>query len=154
MLKTKQEIMLAIESKSKRADNGCLEWFGIRSKQGYGMMFFLDRTCTTAHRALYQAIHGLELPRSIVVCHKCDNPSCVDIDHLFAGTHRDNMHDKLMKGRNAKKYKLHTRVCKHSNEKIMAIKNSVGKAKVIAKKFEVSESYVYRLRSNKAKTLL
>lgn len=53
-----------------------------------------------AHRALFEATHG-KLPDGMEVLHKCDIPQCVNIDHLFPGTHTDNMRDMQDKGRKA-----------------------------------------------------
>lgn len=57
----------------------------------------------TAHRWIYQQING-DLPEEIHVCHRCDNPSCVNPGHLFAGPALVNVHDMYIKGRNAKRH--------------------------------------------------
>lgn len=54
------------------------------------------------HRVAYQVYYGEELTSEDVICHKCDNPKCVNPRHLFKGTHNDNVQDKVSKGRQAK----------------------------------------------------
>lgn len=140
--------------------NGCREWTATKNDGGYGMIHFAmqwgdgHKSSMTASRALYQAHHNIILSRNQWVLHTCDNPSCVNIDHLFLGSPKDNAQDKLAKGRNAKHYRLTTRQCIHSDEKIRAIKNATGMLHDVAEQYGVSISYVSKLRAGKAKTLV
>jgi hypothetical protein len=87
-------------SRMTRSASGCLEWTGSRNRQdGYGRVQ-CDRRRQPAHCVAWQIAHG-PIPEGLCVLHKCDNPPCCDPDHLFIGTHTDNMHDMAAKGRNA-----------------------------------------------------
>lgn len=77
---------------------GCWVWDGIRSgNNGYGVATF-NGGREPAHRFSYKANVG-DIPDGMSVCHTCDVPNCVNPDHLFLGTHLDNMRDKVKKGR-------------------------------------------------------
>ena len=76
--------------------NGCWIWQGYINKRGYGIASRKGLRIR-AHRLFYQAYKGAI--KDLHVLHKCDNPSCVNPDHLFLGTHKDNMRDKAKKGR-------------------------------------------------------
>jgi hypothetical protein len=68
-----------------------------RGTHNYGWLTFKGKQ-TTAHRASYQLFVG-EIPKGKCVCHKCDNPICVNPDHLFVGSQKDNVNDMIQKNR-------------------------------------------------------
>lgn len=151
-------IIQRIKTNSIPNENGCIEYAGGNLKHKYGLVSItLDgkRKSVPAHRAMWMATQNdLTLSCKIYICHKCDNPSCVNLDHLFAGTPKDNSQDMVSKNRYAKKRKLHTRLLKFTNEEILAIKNSTGKLKWIAEEFKTTTSYVSKIKNGKAKTLI
>ena len=81
--------------------DGCWEWTATRTDRGYGVIGFqVDgrNTSVGAHRRSWELTHGA-IPARLHVLPRCDNPPCVRPDHLFLGTHKDNMRDAKEKGR-------------------------------------------------------
>src|SRR5689334_17638258 len=84
----------------KRRNDECWPWLGAITHDGYGRFGF-SRNQVMAHRMSFRVNVG-EIPRGLCVCHHCDNPICVNPDHLWLGTNWDNQLDMIAKGRNAK----------------------------------------------------
>ena len=83
---------------SKPMSNGCIEWQGYKNKGGYGRRRFRGFK-KLVHREVYELTHGCVIPFGLIVCHRCDNPACINPSHLFLGTHKDNIQDCIKKGR-------------------------------------------------------
>ena len=88
-----------------RQPNGCLEWQGRRTRQGYGQITVAGES-VYAHRVAWERAHG-PIPKGMCVLHHCDNPPCGETDpseaypegHLFLGTRATNAADMVAKGR-------------------------------------------------------
>lgn len=148
----------------------CVEWSGAKTKKGYGIVHANGRH-TTAHRAAMEAHLGRRLGRFEYVCHKCDNPSCVLIEHLFLGTPKENTHDMLRKGRgNFTKTAEHraslasalagraqpragekSPQSKLSDDDCIAILQSGDPQVTLAKRFGVSTRLIRAVRSHKTR---
>lgn len=80
-----------------KRDTQCWEWKGARTKAGYGRTKYKGEAWM-AHRLMYTLTNG-SIPEGMVVMHQCDNPCCVNPEHLSVGTQKDNMKDCKNKGR-------------------------------------------------------
>lgn len=78
----------------------CREWVGARFESGYGLIRLAGRT-RRAHRVSYEAAYG-PIPDGLVVRHTCDNPPCINPEHLLLGTAKDNMADAVSRDRVAR----------------------------------------------------
>lgn len=102
--------MLTDEQRQRRfwsrvqKSDGCWTWTGSKDGDGYG---FVGRD--RAHRFSYELANG-PIPKGLCVLHTCDNPPCVRPDHLFLGTHADNVADRHAKGRDSHKPRVPVRI--------------------------------------------
>lgn len=83
-----------------KTGNGCHAWVGTKFSTGYGAFWFKGQN-RGAHRIAWEMTNG-EIPKGLFVCHKCDNPACVNVEHMFLGTIQDNNEDKRIKERQAR----------------------------------------------------
>ena len=131
-------------------ENNCWLWTGGTRLNGKGVAYPRhhndDQKSIGAHRFAYELTHG-EIPKGMYVCHKCDTPLCVNPDHLFVGTHHDNMRDMVQKkrsftGRGESKIGR----SKLTNEQAQQIRLMQFSQSKIAALFGVSQSTISRIK--------
>ncbi len=127
-------------------NSGCWLWTGALTEDGYGR--FND---TRAHRLSWTLFRGARTPERIV-CHRCDVPLCVNPEHLFVGTHADNVHDMCSKGRNRSSVGNGEQngAAKLTGADIVAIRSMSGSATPIATLFDVTPEQINNIRSYRA----
>lgn len=121
-------------------DNGCIEWTGSKLPSGYGR-FRNGNKIELAHRYIASQ-HGFDISGK-VVCHTCDNPACVNIDHLFVGTQADNVHDMFNKNRNPKYFNKKKKL---TDSDVINIRASTLNRIELAKKYNVTPQYVISVK--------
>lgn len=130
-------------------DTPCREWMGPRLPSGYGRLS-RDGQRWYVHRWVWTLANG-PIPEGMQVCHRCDNPPCFRLDHLFLGTQLDNMHDKVSKGRHNNQVKTH---CSHGHEFTpdnIFIDPATGARRCRACRTTYAREYYHRVLKHKAK---
>ena len=130
--------------------NSCWLWIGgtrLNSKGvAYPRHWTDDFKSIGAHRFAYELAHGA-IPKGMYVCHKCDTPLCVNPDHLFVGTHHDNMRDMVVKNRSftgrGENKKGRAKITNQQAEEIRKMDISQSKIAVI---FGVSQTTIGRIK--------
>jgi len=130
--------------------DGCWLWTAALNKNnGYGVIGLGGRghaNTKAAHRVSYK-LHIGPIPEKLYVLHKCDNPPCVNPDHLFLGTQLDNMDDMIAKGRNCKGEAIGT--AKLTEKDVLKIRSLDCPQKEIADIFKIDQGQVSRIRTRK-----
>lgn len=89
------------EKVDKRGPNECWLWRGAIGRHGYGNLGSGTGRTLRAHRFSYELAHGA-IPNGLVICHRCDEPRCVNPTHLFAASQSSNLQDMANKGRSTR----------------------------------------------------
>lgn len=129
---------------------GCFVWTRSRYREGHGQIWWNGRLERT-HRFAWVLQNG-PIPPGMCICHRCDNPPCINVDHLFMGTHQDNMNDMMAKGRDYRGPPLKGEA--HPNAKltaadILAIREKRNSRKADAALYGVSEGNIKTIRGRK-----
>ena len=118
----------------------CIEYKGYIGNAGYGLDYDPDTQKTlSAHRLVFKQTYGY-LPK--VVMHSCDNPICVNPEHLIAGNQSDNIKDCVSKGRYVSRQKLSLQDCEH-------IVSSSFSSRILAKYYGVNQTTILNIKNGK-----
>jgi len=128
--------------------NDCWLWSGSFQKNGYGYLSVSQKNLSA--KRVSWAIHNKKNPGNNFICHKCDNPKCVNPAHLYAGTPQDNSND--MKERNRSLRGEKCPAAKLSNDDVVEIKNRYHNGelqRLLAKEFGVTREHVNKIINGK-----
>lgn len=142
-----KEFLSKIDKKSKHP---CWLWTGHIMKHGYGKIQRKNKEYTV-HRYSW-VFHNGEIPKGMLVCHKCDVRNCVNPKHLFLGTQQENITDMIKKGRkNARKgSKVFCAILHEKDIPVIRKKISSGERLVeIANEYKIDVSGIYKIKNNK-----
>lgn len=142
----------------KKTKSGCWEWLGDLHPNGYGYTTeYETRKRTHVHRLSFK-IFKENIPKGLYVCHHCDNRKCINPDHLFIGTAKENMQDAKIKGRmdHVKLYAVKGE--KNPNSKIkeddvINIRKEISEGKrctVLAREYGLSSTVIYKIRDRES----
>lgn len=128
-----------------RGDADCWEWTGPKKNGTYGFYAPMPGVLLKAHRVAFALFNG-SIDDSMLVCHKCDNPSCCNPAHLFLGTPRDNSQDMVRKNRKASIKGASNPVAKLTPEQVRSIFLDQRINREIASEYGVQCSLISQIR--------
>ena len=132
--------MMPLVPQEMLAKNDCILWAKCLTK-GYGQ-FRRSKKIVYAHRVAYEERFG-PIPAGMFVCHKCDNPACVNPDHLFLGTRLENIDDR------DRKLRFHSKLSKSDIEGIRKLSQQGVLQDAVAEKYSITQGAVSRIVNRK-----
>jgi hypothetical protein len=155
-IKVNRELKNLWDKVSVKGEGECWNWLGWKDRYGYGRVSYKGRREQLITRVAWELING-PIPEGLCVCHKCDNPSCLNLSHLFIATHAENIRDMKNKkrGRGKVMYGLDNPKTKLSKEQVREIRRrrAAGEKGVdLAKEFDVTDTAIcsiYKGRNHK-----
>ncbi len=132
---------------------GCVLWIGCKNIDGYGKIDCrVRKRMVGAHRVAYELAHG-PIPDGLHVLHRCDNPPCVNVEHLFLGTQADNNADMDAKGRRVSSHGERHRSAKLTEDLVREIRRRYSAGGIsqpaLAAEFGIDKAGICRLLNRK-----
>lgn len=148
---TKAEIERFNEKYIKGNPDDCWEWLSGKYQNGYGMVCIRrdKRKTFLAHRISWMIANQREIPTGNMICHKCDNRSCVNPNHLYNGTGFDNNNDTVIRNRGNRKLGGQCSWAKLTEKDVIAILASNEKQCILAKQYGVNPSNISDIKHRK-----
>lgn len=129
--------------------NGCWIWQRGLDKNGYGRSS-INRKGVQAHRVSW-VIHKGKIPDGMQVLHRCDNPPCVNPEHLFLGNNADNMTDKMKKNRQTRGHDVNTSKINASDVfRIRGLLSEGWSGRKISKLLGLKDHHVYDIKNGRS----
>jgi hypothetical protein len=128
---------------NKDTGTDCWDWNGNKDKLGYARFWIKGKRYLIHRYSMMLAGHDIE---GLDVCHKCDNPSCCNPEHLFLGSHEDNMKDMVKKGRHVRPASA-GKPRKLSNEQALEIRHSTLSSRVLSKMYNINRCTILRIKN-------
>lgn len=136
-----------LDSRSEKVLSGCWLWMKPLDRDGYGRVC-VDGKNQRVHRVSYRLYKG-DIPNGMIVCHECDTPACINPEHLFLGTHLDNVRDKITKGRDVDQKGTNNPHSKLTEADVIVIRQSSKLQRELAKEHGVVRSTISAIISRK-----
>ncbi len=144
---TRPDVRTRFDAQVSKSE-GCWLWGGAK-RLGYGRIRVNGKK-VTASRLAYE-IHFGPIPAGMLVCHRCDNPSCVRPDHLFLGTHAENVRDMVSKRRHidGKRRGQENGNAKLTEAQVLSIRSDLRTQSAIAREYGVGQALVSKIKLGK-----
>jgi transcriptional regulator with XRE-family HTH domain len=136
-----------LERSTRNRATGCMEWARGRQASGYGYLWYVGDKWL-AHRLSWHLAFG-PIPAGKLVCHTCDNRTCINPKHLFLGTYQDNAKDMIQKGRAPIRKGAKSAANKLTESQVREIISSPEAMSVLAKRHGVSQPTISQIKSGK-----
>lgn len=123
-------------------ENGCFICIS-HAKDRFGHIIYRNDGYSLMHRFIYEQCFG-KIKEGLVIRHKCDNPSCINPEHLEIGTHRDNVNDKVKRGRST--YGEKNPKSKLTEDEVREIRNNkILSVRELSEKYSVTMSAIRQI---------
>lgn len=129
---------------SRGKKNDCWEWQRSKNESGYGIFYYPPRNMVQAHIVAWELYKGSR--RGLQVLHKCDNPACVNLNHLQLGTHQENMRQRDERGRRAPPIGVKNGRAKVTEKQVRAIRKDKRPPRFLAREYPIPYSTIQKIR--------